>query len=125
MVEKHKKVSWTPIIIIVVVLVFLLVIIFGFNSNESFSNDSNEKLKDSQIIPYDLVGSSKIQTINNPNETVSIKLTGSSNQINVTKETQILNIKIMGNSNIINLCKVHSPKIDDVGSDNIINYSSC
>ncbi|MEK6741933.1 MAG: hypothetical protein AABX68_01980 [Nanoarchaeota archaeon] len=89
--------------------------------NDSLTSKFNDK--NSQIIS--IVGSSKIQTINNLNEIISMELTGSSNQISVTKETKILSIKIVGSNNIINLCKIHSPKIEDIGSYNLINYLDC
>ena len=59
--------------------------------NDSLTSKFNDK--NSQIIS--IVGSSKIQTINNLNEIISMELTGSSNQISVTKETKILSIKIV------------------------------
>ena len=129
MIDKHKKISWTPIIVIGVILIFILIIIFGLGSDYSstnpYSNGENYNSNNLEEINIDLVGSSQIKTINSPNKIVSIEIVGSSNQISITKETQISLIDIVGSNNIFNLCKNHSPQIDETGSGNVFNYINC
>ena len=122
-IQKNQgKNAWFYVTMIILSLaIFILVIIF-LNKNNPTLNNKNPSEKEIQI---NLVGSSQIKIINNPNETVLIDLVGSSNQITITKETKIYLIELVGSDNTFNLCKSHSPKIDETGSNNIINYLNC
>ena len=132
MAEKHKKTNWTTIIISGMLLLFLLAIVFGWgakddsiNTDESRQDSQNYDNVEEDFQTISLNGIGLQRTLNYPNQEIKLDLNGQDNVVNVTESTIITEIDLNGLRNTINLCLTHSPKVNENGINNRVNYLSC
>ncbi len=114
MKEKHKKLSWTAIIVTILVLTFLLIIIF------KFSPDNSKNLKTITIS-----GQGEDITITDSNPS-AVYISGMNAVVHFSKTSNPEQIYLTGINAVAYLCKgIHNPEVSSTGLNAKVVYNNC